>query len=100
MINYVRGTYLLLCGKHSKQVKDIVESAYMDAKTGGFLLPPPPSSMCLRNYFNFRKFYDRVKIANVVQGKVLDPYNVYCSIIDIYKPDIDFHDEDFTWNKK
>jgi len=100
MIDYVRGTYLLLCGKYSKQVKDVIANAYIDIKASDLLLPPPPSSMHLSKYLSFKKFSESIRVANLVQGKVIDPYNVYCPIVDVYEPDIDFHDEDFTWIKK
>jgi len=100
MVDYVRGTYLLLCGKYGKQVKDIIANAYTDARAGNFLLPPPPSSMYLGKYLGFKKFSEGVRMANVIQGKILDPYNIYCPIVDTYEQDIDFHDEDFTWIKK
>lgn len=100
MVDYVKGTYLLMCGKYTKQVKNIIANAYTDVRNDNSLLPPPPSSMHLSKYFNFKKFFDNIKMASVVQGKVLDPYNIYCPITDIDEIDIDFHDEDFSWIKK
>jgi hypothetical protein len=98
MAEHVRGTYLLLCGKSAKDAAEALERAYSDFKDESGV---PYAAGIFYRYFNFDRLFDKIKMANIVQKEILDPYNVYYPIMPVenFVDSIDFDDSDFTWIK-
>jgi hypothetical protein len=92
MAEYVSGTYIMMCGKNSAGIKEEIEKFYYNEINIGTYF---------NRYFSYNKLYDRIKMAEIVKEKVLDPYNVYRPVeTEINNSDIDFNEGDFTWLKK
>lgn len=100
MAEYVKNTYLLLCGKNAKKASDTIANAYSELDWWYDLESPPPRIMGLDSYFKSNKLSERIIAVQLVQRKILDPYNVYFPIKKTcIESDVDFNDSDFTWIK-